>query len=652
MDFLPLPRPRLWKSKTDFFRPFRAGAEAGENIMPLYDPAVHLTTDIEDLDLKDLNTALAVLVEIFPQVQPEVFREMLVSVSEESRLQLVTEQLLAKKVKGVRTRPLAFPARIGQNSRKEGGSSAPQMLSGGRLNEEQTFRSNDYKKAVKQVLYQEFKSLSHSSIRAVLAEQNFSYTLTRPVLQQLSTKSWRFSFASLWKRKPPVTAAGEHPSIVWQPDAAGRGQASPALRMTGSLQLDQELYDLFVVPAVENQRKALLASDLAVATKLNEKEAEEADALFDCECCFNSVVFEQLTTCDEDCHQLCFDCVRRTAREALYGQGWARTVDLQRTTVCCFAPTTQACEGVIPAAVLRRVLSSGTENEDLWSELQERAASEAILKTRLPIQRCPFCAYIEIDETPPPQRRDVITIAHRLAIRTPITSQILFFVIIGTMALFTIPILVFASYAWLALKTSSPAIAAFNASWKRVYKQRSGLKFQCRSPRCSKLSCVRCLAQWTDPHTCFENEKTSLRTAVEASATAAVKRTCPKCLLSFVKSTGCNKLVCNCGYTMCYICRQEITSKEGYSHFCQHFRPHGGRCRECERCDLYGDEDEEAAIRVAAEAAEKAWKEKEGGRAEGDGRAAQAMVEAVVGSGKTLKTWEMLLDVIVDAVIA
>ena len=102
---------------------------------------------------------------------------------------------------------------------------------------------------------------------------------------------------------------------------------------------------------------------------------------------------------------------------------------------------------------------------------------------------------------------------------------------------------------------------------------------------------------------------------------------------------------------MCYVCRQEITSKEGYGHFCQHFRPNGGRCIECDRCDLYGDEDEEAAIRKAAEEAERMWREKEGKR-EGDERATQAMVEALVGQARTASLWERALDAVVDAVVA
>ena len=72
---------------------------------------------------------------------------------------------------------------------------------------------------------------------------------------------------------------------------------------------------------------------------------------------------------------------------------------------------------------------------------------------------------------------------------------------------------------------------------------------------------------------------------------------------------------------------------------------------ECEKCDLYGDEDEEAAIRSAAEAAEKAWKEKEGGRQE-DERATKAMVDAFIGQARGVKYWEAWLDIVVDAVVA
>jgi hypothetical protein len=215
----------------------------------------------------------------------------------------------------------------------------------------------------------------------------------------------------------------------------------------------------------------------------------------------------------------------------------------------------------------------------------------------------------------------------------------------------TVPFFFLAFSLYLLGAAFPPAANAIQQAWTRVHKRRRGLKFRCLNVDCTKTSCTRCRMSWRDPHTCFETEKTSLRTAIESSATAAIKRTCPKCHLSFVKSSGCNKLVCNCGYTMCYICRGEITSKEGYSHFCQHFRPHGGRCSECERCDLYGDEDEAGAIRKAALEAEQRWREKEGLQMSGQNKeATKAMVDTLI--GKKGSWWEEGLDAVLDAMLA
>ena len=64
---------------------------------------------------------------------------------------------------------------------------------------------------------------------------------------------------------------------------------------------------------------------------------------------------------------------------------------------------------------------------------------------------------------------------------------------------------------------------------------------------------------------------------------------------------------------MCYICRQSL-EREGYTHFCQHFRERPGQaCAVCEKCDLYRVEDEEVAIRRARERAESEWWEQQGG---------------------------------------
>src|ERR1700730_9350050 len=60
----------------------------------LVDEAQLVPVVSDDPDLRDLNNSLATLVAIFPDVQVEVFREMLSSFDEESRLAVVTETLL------------------------------------------------------------------------------------------------------------------------------------------------------------------------------------------------------------------------------------------------------------------------------------------------------------------------------------------------------------------------------------------------------------------------------------------------------------------------------------------------------------------------------------------------------------------------------
>ncbi|EME43864.1 hypothetical protein DOTSEDRAFT_102777, partial [Dothistroma septosporum NZE10] len=567
--------------------------------------------EIHDPDLSDLNHALEVLVEVFPDVQVEVFREMLVGVSESSRLEVVTELLVKERGLDARKegkRWIRGRVRVRKGSEGKG----ERKVRVGEVGDEERFRSDEYKNAVKQVFYQEFRNLSHSTIRGVLAEQNFSYTLARSVLQQVASRSWRFSLGSLWSRKAAGLGADGHAFIFWSNEGDGL-QAMPAVRKTGSAELDHELYELFVEPVLWKQRQERMLADYGVACDINEKEAELAEAWFDCECCFGSVPFEQIASCNENCHFLCLDCVRRTVNEAMYGQGWSRTVDLERASVQCFAPSSQDCHGSISGNHVRLSLTQGTNNEDAWHDFQARITAETLLRTGLSLQRCPFCSYAEVDEPPKARMRRPMAIWHHTMTKSPPAFQIMLLSFLTALTLLTIPIICAAIILWLLTKTVPPLRHAINISLHRVHKSRRTHRFTCLNPSCMTTSCTRCLAPWSDPHTCFDTEATSLRTALESSATLAIKRTCPKCLLSFVKSSGCNKLVCNCGYTMCYICRQEITTREGYGHFCQHFRPSGGRCGECERCDLYGDEDEEAAIRRAAEVAEREWREREQG---------------------------------------
>lgn len=61
---------------------------------------------------------------------------------------------------------------------------------------------------------------------------------------------------------------------------------------------------------------------------------------------------------------------------------------------------------------------------------------------------------------------------------------------------------------------------------------------------------------------------------------------------------------------MCYLCRADV-HVERYKHFCQHFRLNPGQpCTECDRCNLYGIENEDAVANAAARHAANEWLER------------------------------------------
>jgi len=629
------------------------------------------SADPDDEDLEELNAALDTLTEVFPEVQPEVFREMLINVSPQSRIEVITEMLLKDKDKWVqgRFKGAAETAAVKVGRSADGHSKLEELHLA--VARKDVFRNSEYRLSVKKAFYQEFKGLSHSTIKAVLAEQNYSYAQSRPVLLQLSSKSWAFYLTSMWvKRRAPLEDLKDHPLIGWRTDTNTAGRVLPFVRTGSSPELDDEVHKLFVAPYLRKIEEERMKADAAVATELNEKEAEDAGAWYECECCYTPQTFEQLSVCSDAGHYLCFRCVRHAVHESLHGQGWARNIDTRRVTVRCLAPTTDECHGHVPAAIARRAVLDDATGDQTWRELETRVALDSMIKSQLPLQKCPFCPYAEVDEAHHMRFKDPLTFSAQLdkeilALCSPLWAELLLVV------LYPVAWLLFSFVVGLLSCLYSPLRMELAASQARITRRRRGLRFHCRSPNCGASSCSLCGARWTDPHICNETPYASLRHAVEAATTASVKRTCPKCHLSFVKSSGCNKLVCNCGYAMCYVCRREI-GKEGYAHFCQHFRVQRGRCQECDRCDLYVVEDDEVTIRRAAEQAERDWRDKEGkqvvahmatGHAVGSpGRGGRhhndkfrSIAEDVISGGRRRGKscdWEKIMDACLDAVLA
>ncbi|KAL9131545.1 MAG: hypothetical protein Q9217_000559 [Psora testacea] len=557
--------------------------------------------------VSNLNRSLHILTTVFPHILPEVFREMLLHFSGESRLQIVVDQLLKHRDKWVRGRwrTASSEAQIDVQGN---------VLDSTLLAAEDEFRRASYAWAVKRALYQEFNTLNKSKIDAVLAEENFSYSRARPTLQKLASKGWKVAIKTFWSawRKPATEEIKSHPMLAWTKSDRHDVAMTPALRETGDVELDMELNCTVLAPLLDRFKAQQEEQDQAAAESMNEEEARKANAMYECCCCFGDVTFEQLATCSSGHHIICFRCVRHAVSEALFGQGWVRNIDHVTGQVRCVAVTSQegCCEGSLAQPLARRAIVRAKGGIETWKKFETRFAEEALSKANIPLINCPFCNYAEVDELYLP--RQLRRYRPQL---TDIRST--FLLLILTLNLLPFLILYALLYRFPLFSTLPPIPTLFATSLARLSRSRHlPMRFQCRMPSCRQPSCLRCFKVWRDPHTCHESATLSLRTTIETARTSALKRTCPKCGLAFVKDSGCNKLTCVCGYTMCYICRLGLgkgDGSEGYRHFCQHFRPQGGACRECAKCDLYKDsDDDDRYIKEAGAKAEQKWREREG----------------------------------------
>lgn len=596
---------------------------------------------------EELNTALETLARVFPDVKVEVFREMLVRFDGDSRLEVCVEQLLRYKKEWVAGRwnvPDPGAAEHPEEPQQQQEVRDVENLDVDLVPAEERFRTDEYKLAVRTVLAKEFTSLSRSTVDAVLAEVNFCYHRARPMLRDLSQKTWRATFNNLFptfKRKK-ARERDEHPLLVWQQQQQRQTDGDPAiprLKETGCEELDRELHEALLAPLLRQRQANQEGRDLQLATQLNENEAKAAEAMYECECCLADVTFEQISSCCAASHIICYECIQRTVHEALFGQGWNKSVDTERSTLKCLAPLARgSCEGSLHPEIVNRAILLDKAGLETHRKFEDRLASEALLRSRFKLIRCPFCSYAEVDPVYHPSVRGV---QWRFRQEGTLLTILMTLLLIDLICLLAIPTIIL----WLQDSATIPTIL-HNSLLNLCLKVRPK-RFTCAHPSCRRSSCMTCQKPWRDPHVCHEPLLLDLRATVEAARTAAIKRTCPRCGLSFIKSSGCNKLTCVCGYSMCYLCRKALgpplepalpqqprrrrpppleaddentnaeeddqEEPEGYRHFCEHFRINpGSRCTECTKCDLYQAEDEDSVARRAGERAEREWRVRQG----------------------------------------
>lgn len=127
--------------------------------------------------------------------------------------------------------------------------------------------------------------------------------------------------------------------------------------------------------------------------------------------------------------------------------------------------------------------------------------------------------------------------------------------------------------------------------------------FYCLNPECKRATCRKCREDNHLPSSCEEHRQYNAlagRHRVEEARTDAVIRQCsnPKCGVSIIKESGCNKMICTkCNTLMCYACKANLTAL-GENPY-DHFRTKGSKC------PLYDADEVEVRHKIEANRAEK-----------------------------------------------
>ncbi|KAI0022756.1 hypothetical protein F4780DRAFT_732895 [Xylariomycetidae sp. FL0641] len=545
-------------------------------------------------DIAHLNQSIETLAELFPEFKIAVFREMLESFSPESRLFVIVNMLLKcpeSYVKGrIRTQE--------EEERAVGSRLAISM--------HDVFKTNEYKKAVQSLAAREFPNLAKNKRDSILLAANWSYLEARPTLLEMHKKTWKHFFTDVVFRQKPIRSdeAREHPLVIWK--SSGNSSHFPSIKATGNAQLDRELFTALILPIQRREQAITEEKDRAFAKSLRDAEAEACEAIQECACCFTDSVAEDFTTCTSGQHMVCFRCVQHSINEAVFGQGWQRMIKKDTGTLVCPALSNPECVGCISSGDIERALRAEKKGPEILAQLDQRQAELGLAASGLPLMRCPYCSYAEVD--------DCYTSRGMLPPKPNTSTLLVTVLLVGLISLPFLPLplslLVLTLFgAQFRLGASLRDTISWNiqAARSRLERRRRGLKFVCQNPACGRSSCISCSRAWVDIHNCNKRSTTSLRLAMESAMSLAVTRMCPRCNTAFVKSRGCNKMACPCGLKMCYRCRADI-SDVGYRHFCQHLSLNKARCTECNNCMVYEEEDTGEVLQIAKTEAYRQWR--------------------------------------------
>lgn len=281
--------------------------------------------------VKAKNTFLQQLNELFPDCDVAFLREKICSI-DNNHVQQVIENLLNIK-------------------------SYPRRLNTFVIESWEFIRSPAYNKAVRYRLYNDFPDIWKSTIKAVLAENNFDYGRSFAKLREIGAQNWWNSLFKIFQRK--VYKEVENP------------------------ELEEDIRKILVTQ-LEQQTKA----DYEVAKQVNFSEYTNNDQLITCGCCYGDYTFEDLISCSEG-HLFCKDCINHLVQEGLYGQG-----SLRGKRINCIESS--GCDGHITDEQLKVTLSS-----EVYKNYLELLIEHSLKQANLLLVQCPFCSYCEVDDDDP-----------------------------------------------------------------------------------------------------------------------------------------------------------------------------------------------------------------------------------------------------------
>ena len=426
------------------------------------------------------------------------------------------------------------------------------------------FRSSQYKRAALNELSRQFPDLWMPLIKHVFARSDCDYCTTKQRLIAIRTRhsviASVFGFVST--------------RLDWVKRSLGSSNET----------VEQECEDEDLLKELEDERKREIEErellDRNVASELQLEVALETGAYLTCQCCFGECIPEEVVTC-YDGHCLCRICLRSYVSELLFGERGAFSAD----GIPCFAALTEHdCHAHIADWKLEHALP-----KELYSKFHVQSVRENMKRARLDYIQCAHCNCAEFVSAT--RSMDCALIAALLLLLaccvTLYNGNILY------TSLFAIAF----ALTMALLQMKSP-----------LRKQQHSDASRCRA--CAKWTCLKCKDKLMPFHKCaVDQHEADLKRYVEHAMSMAIIRQCPQCKTSLAKDDGCNKLTCKCGYSICYVCRADLR-REGYSHFCQHFRDVPGECNKCRKCDLWKAPDETRLIQDAAKRAKSEFQTK------------------------------------------